>query len=197
MSGRLEGGEVRELPVGWGKTGQGGELGVAKGRRRGLTKENKVQGNNTEGVPSQEELGVWQDVLETRSGSGGLNFANWRANPGRAHKRGLPLTIAIAAQRPQEELGLRIGAVCIPHHHLSDGQMVHKGQQPLVGSPVGGRTQWLSPCRSAAPGILNALSLRPHHWGWSASQLQCRAGSTQLRSRPQAQRCIPGCEPPQ
>lgn len=43
--------------------------------------------------------------------------------------------------------------------------MVHEGQQPLVGSPVGGRMQWLSSCRSAAPGILNALSLRPSPLG--------------------------------
>lgn len=70
--------------------------------------------------------------LETPNGSDGLDFGNWRAN-----KRGLPLTIAIAAQRPQEELGLRTGAVCISHHHLSDRQMVHKGQKSLVGPPVG------------------------------------------------------------
>lgn len=89
------------------------------------------------GVISQQGLSVWQYVLETCCGSGGLNFGNRRAKPGKAHKRGLPLTITVAAQRPQEELGLRIGAVRIPHHHLSDGQMVHKGQQSLVGSPVG------------------------------------------------------------
>ena len=81
--------------------------------------------------------GVWQCVLETPSGSGSLDFGNWRADPGRVHKKGLSLTITIAAQRPQEELGLRTGTVRVPHHHLSDRQMVHKSQQALVGSPVG------------------------------------------------------------
>lgn len=74
--------------------------------------------------------------LETPSGLGGLDLGNWKANSEKAHKKGLPLTVAIAAQRPQEELGLRTGTVCIPHHHLSDRQMVHKSQQPLVSSPV-------------------------------------------------------------
>ena len=72
-------------------------------------------------------------------------FWKLESRPLRVHQRGLPLTIAIAAQRPQEELGLRSGAVCVPHHHLSDGQVVHKGQQSLVGSPVGAR------CSGSAP----------------------------------------------
>lgn len=89
--------------------------------------------------------------LETPSGSDGLDFGNWRAN-----KRGLPLTIAIAAQRPQEELGLRTGAVCISHHHLSDRQMVHKGQKSLVGPPVG------AGCSDSVPAVQLPLgSLKP------------------------------------
>lgn len=75
--------------------------------------------------------------LETPGDSCSLAFGNWRVSSGRAHKRRLPLTIAITAQRPQEELGLGSGAVRIPYHHLSDRQMVHKGQQSLVSSPVG------------------------------------------------------------
>lgn len=79
----------------------------------------------------------------------------------RGHTRSLPLTVAVAPQRPQKELGLRTGAVRVPHHHLSDRQMVHKGQQALVGSPVGVGMQWLSPCCSAAPSILKALFYCP------------------------------------
>lgn len=58
-------------------------------------------------------------------------------NTGQAHQRSLPLTVTIAAQRPQEELSFRIGAVCITYYYLSDRQMVYKGQEPLVCSPVG------------------------------------------------------------
>lgn len=183
-------------------TGQRGTAGGTQG-------ETKACHEREEGARAQEQAwachsqsqGVWQGVLETPSPpphppAVGQGFGT--REPARAHKKALPLTVAVAAQRPQKELGLRTGSVCVPHHHLSDRQMVHKGQQALVGSPVGMGMRWLSPCCSAAPSILKALFLcPPYHWGWSASQLQCRAGSTQLRSRPQAQRWIPGCEPPQ
>lgn len=147
LSGRLEGGGVREPRVGWGKVGQ---RGTARDNQRETKECNEGEYGAEEpmdGGHITEELGVWQCVLETPSGSGDLDFGNWRANPGRAHNKGLLLTITIAAQRPQEELGLRSGAVCIPHHHLSDRQMVHKGQQSLVGSPVG------AGCSGSAPAI--------------------------------------------
>lgn len=97
------------------------------------------------GVISQEDRGIWPCDLEAPSGLCGLDFGNWRANIRKAHIRSLPLTITIAAQRLQEELGLRSRAVRIPYHHLSDRQMVHKGQQSFVSSPVGARRSGSAP----------------------------------------------------
>lgn len=154
------------------------------------------------GVMSQQDLGCLAVCPRGAQWVMWPRFWKLESQPWKAHIRSLPLTIAIAAQRPQEELGLRSRAVRIPYHHLSDRQMVHKGQQSFVSSPVRARCSGSAPATHlplTCPRILKALLLcpRPHHWGWSASQLQCRAGSTQLRSRPQAQRWIPGCEPPQ
>lgn len=73
--------------------------------------------------------------MESPSGSGDLGFGNhqcWIGTPKES-----ALTVTIAAQRPQEELSFRTGAVCITYHYLSDRQMVYKGQEPLVCSPVG------------------------------------------------------------
>lgn len=99
-------------------------------------------------------------VLEASSESDGLDFRNQMI-----HKTGLPLTIAIAAQRPQEKLGLRSGAVCVPHHHLSDRQMVHKGQQSPVGSPVRARCSGSAPAIHRPPDPESPTLCLPHHWG--------------------------------
>lgn len=140
------------------RQGKGGQLGEPRERLRHVMQEEGAGAEEQVWACHRRSQGVWQGVLETAplppSGSG---LWNYRADPARAHKKSLPLTVAVAPQRPQKELGLRTGAVRVPHHHLSDRQMVHKGQQALVGSPVGVGMQWLSPCCSAAPSILKAL----------------------------------------
>lgn len=108
------------------------------------------------------------------------------------HQRSLPLTVTIATQRPQEELGFRTGAVGVPYHYLSDRQMVHEGQQPLVRSPVGtGRSDSALPLRWPE-GVLRTLPARPlttvaglHH--------SCSAGQGPHSSGP-AHRHSAGCQ---
>ena len=114
------------------------------------------------------------------------------------------LTVSIAPERPQQELCFRSVAVGVSHHHLCDGQVVHKGQQTLVRPPANGsriRGAMQGSCFRLDPQPVPSLCPQPlpgaHHSAWLASQLQKYSGSAQFFSSPQAQRWMPGREPPQ
>lgn len=48
------------------------------------------------------------------------------------------LTVSVAPQGSQQELGFRAGAVGVSNHNLGDGQVVHEGEQTLVCPPANG-----------------------------------------------------------
>lgn len=58
-------------------------------------------------------------------------------------------------------------------------------------------SEGLLPTTPLTPPELVPAAPSPHHSAWSASQLQKYWGSAQFLSSPQAQRWMPGREPPQ
>lgn len=109
-----------------------------------------IQLGNEPNVDTEPNVGMDPTWVWTQCGYGpnvGID-PTWRQDPTWTQDptQLWPLTVPIAPQRPQQELRFGAGAVGVSHHHLRDGQVVHKGQQPLVRPPADGTC-----VRGAAP----------------------------------------------